>query len=157
MLSRVAARVCCAPFTLLLDEPLLLDPPLLELPLDETLLGAPDRLQNAVAYQCFGIDHLADFATDPFATSTEPQTLLDQIRGTDLTDCDVPLAILYWTATEGVQFVDMWAVRRVIRDAEKKNLKISAFVQGVATSPLFTMGKVAEPSSTTAVAPGEKR
>jgi hypothetical protein len=37
---------------------------------------------------------------------------------------------------------DMWAVRRVIRDAEKKNLKISAFVQGVATSPLFTMGRV---------------
>jgi Protein of unknown function (DUF1588)/Protein of unknown function (DUF1592)/Protein of unknown function (DUF1585) len=52
---------------------------------------------------------------------------------------------------------DMWAVRRVIRDAEKQNLKLSAFVQGVATSPLFTMGKVAEASSTTAVAPGEKR
>jgi hypothetical protein len=85
---------------------------LLELPLDETLLGAPARLQNAVAYQCFGIDHLTDFATDPFATSSEPQSLLDEIRGTDLTDCDVPLAILYWTATGGVQFVDMWAVRR---------------------------------------------
>ena len=52
---------------------------------------------------------------------------------------------------------DMWAVRRVIRDAEKKNLKISAFVQGVATSPLFTMGKVADPSATTVAAPGEKR
>jgi hypothetical protein len=85
---------------------------LLELPLDETLLAAPGRLRNAVAYQCFGVDHLTDFATDPFATSTDPQTLLDEIRGTDLTDCDVPLAILYWTATEGVQFVDMWAVRR---------------------------------------------
>jgi mono/diheme cytochrome c family protein len=45
---------------------------------------------------------------------------------------------------------DMWAVRRVIRDAEKKNLKISAFVQGVATSPLFTMGRVAAPVSTAA-------
>jgi hypothetical protein len=44
----------------------------------------------------------------------------------------------------------MWAVRRVIRDAEKKNLKISAFVQGVATSPLFTMGRVAAPMSTAA-------
>jgi hypothetical protein len=89
---------------------------LLELPLDETLLGAPLRLQNAVAYQCFGVGHLVDFATDPFATDAlsagEPQTLLDQIRGIDLTDCDVPLAILYWTATDGVQFVDMWAVRR---------------------------------------------
>ena len=45
---------------------------------------------------------------------------------------------------------DMWAVRRVIRDAEKKNLKISAFVQGVAASPLFTMGRVTEQSTTVA-------
>ena len=45
---------------------------------------------------------------------------------------------------------DMWAVRRVIRDADKKGLKISAFVQGVAASPLFTMGRVTEPVSTTA-------
>ncbi len=47
---------------------------------------------------------------------------------------------------------DMWAVRRMIRDAEKRNLKISSFVQGVATSPLFTMGRGAEPSTTVAVA-----
>ncbi|MEO7134057.1 MAG: DUF1592 domain-containing protein [Vicinamibacterales bacterium] len=47
---------------------------------------------------------------------------------------------------------DMWAVRRVIRDAEKKNLKISAFVQAVASSPLFTMGSVTERSTTTTVA-----
>ena len=46
---------------------------------------------------------------------------------------------------------DMWAVRRVIRDAEKKNLKLSAFVQGVATSPLFTMGRVTDQSTTVAV------
>ena len=45
---------------------------------------------------------------------------------------------------------DMWAVRHVIRDAEKKNLKMSAFVQGVAMSPLFTMGRVAAPVSTAA-------
>jgi hypothetical protein len=45
---------------------------------------------------------------------------------------------------------DMWAVRRIIRDAEKRNLKISSFVQGVATSPLFTMGRGAEQSTTVA-------
>ncbi|HWI19016.1 MAG TPA: DUF1592 domain-containing protein [Vicinamibacterales bacterium] len=49
-----------------------------------------------------------------------------------------------------VQAQDMWAIRRIIRDAEKKGLKISAFVQGVATSPLFTMGRVAEPVNTAA-------
>jgi mono/diheme cytochrome c family protein len=48
---------------------------------------------------------------------------------------------------------DMWAVRRIIRDAEKRNLKISSFVQGVATSPLFTMGRGAEPSTTVAGQP----
>jgi len=46
---------------------------------------------------------------------------------------------------------DMWAVRRVIREAEKKNLKMSAFVQAVASSPLFTMGRVTDQATTTAV------
>lgn len=45
---------------------------------------------------------------------------------------------------------DMWAVRKVINDASKKGLKISAFIQGVATSPLFTMSRVTEPLSTAA-------
>jgi mono/diheme cytochrome c family protein len=45
---------------------------------------------------------------------------------------------------------DMWAVRRIIRDAGKKDLKISAFIQGVATSPLFTMGRAADQSTTVA-------
>ncbi|HET9705188.1 MAG TPA: DUF1592 domain-containing protein [Vicinamibacterales bacterium] len=46
---------------------------------------------------------------------------------------------------------DMWAVRRVIRDAGKKGLKISSFVHGVVVSPLFTMGRAAESSTTVAV------
>jgi len=45
---------------------------------------------------------------------------------------------------------DMWAVRHIIRDADKKGLKISAFVQGVVTSPMFTMGHIAEPATTVA-------
>jgi hypothetical protein len=45
---------------------------------------------------------------------------------------------------------DMWAVRKIIRDAEKKNLKISAFIQGVAASPMFTMGKVTDQTTTVA-------
>jgi hypothetical protein len=44
----------------------------------------------------------------------------------------------------------MWAVRRVIRDAGKKGLKISSFVQGVVASPLFTMGRASESSTTVA-------
>jgi hypothetical protein len=45
---------------------------------------------------------------------------------------------------------DMWAVRKVITDAQKKGLKISSFVQGVATSPLFTMARAANATSTAA-------
>jgi len=85
---------------------------LLELPVDPAILSDP-RLRNLVAYQCFGVDHAADFATDPFATAGERRTLLDDIRDTkQLTDCDVPLALMYWTATGGIQFLDMGSVRR---------------------------------------------
>jgi len=53
--------------------------------------------------------------------------------------------LLTYALGRRVEAQDMWGVRRVIGDAQKKGLKISAFVQGVATSPLFTMGRVAEP------------
>jgi len=85
---------------------------LLELPVNKAILS-DQRLRNLVAYQCFGVDHLLDFATDPFGTTGEPRTLLDEVRDTKLlTDCDVPLALMYWTATGGIQFLDMWSVRR---------------------------------------------
>jgi hypothetical protein len=88
---------------------------LLELPIDATTLADLDRLRNAVAYKCFGALHLNDFATDPFAAvniDTAPVTLLDQLRASTLTDCDVPLGCLYWTATGGIQWLDLWSVRR---------------------------------------------
>ena len=50
-----------------------------------------------------------------------------------------------------IEAPDMWAVRRLVRDAAKRGYKISAFVQAVATSPLFTMGRAAD-AATTAVA-----
>ncbi len=50
-----------------------------------------------------------------------------------------------------IEAPDMWAVRRLVRDAAKRDYKMSAFVQAVATSPLFTMGSAAE-SAPTAVA-----
>src|SRR4029453_2596705 len=51
-----------------------------------------------------------------------------------------------------IEPADMWAVRKVIKDAARQNYKISAFVQASAGSPLFTMGRMA-PVSTTAPAP----
>jgi|HubBroStandDraft_3_1064219.scaffolds.fasta_scaffold00913_4 hypothetical protein len=86
---------------------------LLEVPVDGPLLSDVAHLRNRVAYQCFGVDHLLDFATDPFGAAGEPRTLLDDLRDSrQLTDCDVPLALMYWTATGGIQFLDLWSVRR---------------------------------------------
>src|ERR1044071_1377139 len=85
---------------------------LVEIPLTDADLAPPDLLRNRIAYRCFGTDALASFATDPFAPPTPPPTLSDTLRPHALTDCDVPLATLYWTATGGLVWVDMWSVRR---------------------------------------------
>jgi hypothetical protein len=84
---------------------------LVELPVEAAVLSDANRLRNRVAYACFGTADTGSFARDPFA-STEPATPLDKIRGKTLADCEVPLAVLYWTATGGIRFVDMWSVRR---------------------------------------------
>jgi mono/diheme cytochrome c family protein len=50
-----------------------------------------------------------------------------------------------------IEAPDMWAVRQLVREAARREYKMSAFVKAVATSPLFTRGSAAEPA-TTAVA-----
>jgi hypothetical protein len=75
-------------------------------------------LRNLMAYLCFGAAQTAEFARDPFAAANHTQTpsapnILDALKAAgDLTRCDVPLALLYWTATAGIDFVDMWSARR---------------------------------------------
>jgi hypothetical protein len=72
---------------------------------------ADTRLRNHLAYRCFGIDvTTTTFPVDPFKSTR--RTLLDDLRPRLLTDCDVPLAIIKWTRTAGIEFVDMWSVRR---------------------------------------------
>ncbi len=83
----------------------------LKLTTDE--LNDRNRLRNLVAYKCFGVATTRSFRTDPFGPPPEPASVLDALRPNRLTDCDVPLALIYWTAT-GIQFVDMWAVRRPV-------------------------------------------
>ena len=79
------------------------------------------RLQNLIAYKCFGVDTAGKFATDPFNADLEQYGLLDSLRPTWLTECEVPLAILYWTLVDGVKFIDLWSVRRRLsrRSADK--------------------------------------
>jgi hypothetical protein len=74
-----------------------------------------NRLRNLVAYQFFGVADWASEVTDPFKPAPAAFGLMDQLRAAQIiTDCEVPLAVLYWTATDGLVFVDMWAVRRLI-------------------------------------------
>ena len=71
-----------------------------------------NHLRNLVAYKCFGIDNTSKFPGDPFTTNLEKYGLLDTLRPTWLTECEVPLAILYWTLVDGIKFIDLWSVRR---------------------------------------------
>jgi hypothetical protein len=77
-------------------------------------LTQPARLRNTVAYECFGtIGDTAAFVSDPFNAPWDRTGLLDLMRRNKIGigDCDVPLAVIYWTL-DGIQFVDMWSVRR---------------------------------------------
>lgn len=75
------------------------------------------KLQNLLAHLCFGTEELMSFPRDPLKLSEGRSSYvdygaLDALRSLEcLKDCDVPLALIYWT-TKGIQFVDMWSVRR---------------------------------------------
>ena len=75
------------------------------------------KLRNLLAHVCFGTEALQEFFRDPFKRVNNTPLYatygaLDALRAAgSLSDCDVPLALLYWT-TQGIQFVDMWSVRR---------------------------------------------
>lgn len=85
---------------------------LIQLPVDGAVLADVGRLQNRVAYACFGVGQIGAFARDAFGAATASSTLLDQVRATSLADCEVPLAVMHWTATGGIRFLDIWAARR---------------------------------------------
>jgi hypothetical protein len=89
---------------------------LVQLDLTQAELGDVNHLRNLVAYKCFGATDWAADVADPFGTaSSNGHGLIDQLRAAKtITGCEVPLAVLYWTATDGVVFVDMWAVRRAL-------------------------------------------
>lgn len=88
---------------------------LISIDLTDAELDDTNHLRNLVAYKCFGVAQETAFVTDPFNTPLSSYGLLDDLRSQQaLTKCEVPLAVLYWTATSGVVFVDMWAVRRPV-------------------------------------------
>lgn len=76
------------------------------------------KLRNIVAHLCFGTERLSQFPVDPFGSkngTSDYRTYgaLDELHETEngLTECDVPLALFYWTLG-GIAFSDLWSVRR---------------------------------------------
>lgn len=72
------------------------------------------RLRNILAHLCFGTEVWSDVVADPFSVASRSLRYgaLDELEELgDLSACDVPLALLYWTL-DGVAFCDLWSVRR---------------------------------------------
>jgi hypothetical protein len=84
-----------------------------------TLAPQLSQLRNGLAHACFGTDTLATYAANPFAglpgaSTFDTYGLIDGQRTAGLvTDCEVPLALAYWSQ-QGIQFVDMWSARRPV-------------------------------------------
>lgn len=69
-------------------------------------------LRSNVAWRSFGGDAQQAFAANPFGAPPAAVGLIDTLRASKaLNDCDVPLAIVYWSSA-GLRFVDLWSVRR---------------------------------------------
>jgi hypothetical protein len=85
-------------------------------PLTDVELADENHLRNLVAYKCFGVTEVQSFVTNPFGTELMQYGLLDSLRTNRLTNCDVPLAVLYWTLSDGIKFIDLWSVRRRLID-----------------------------------------
>jgi hypothetical protein len=76
--------------------------------------AAGSRLRNYLAYRCFGINDskVTSFFANPFGPVVSSYGLLDSLRPDCLLDDEVPLALIYWTVANGLEFIDLWSVRR---------------------------------------------
>ena len=77
-------------------------------------------LRNVVAHLCFDSEEKTGARRDPFrrpagdAGFVNYGALAELRAAGQLTACDVPLAVVYWSQ-QGVRFVDSWAARRLAR------------------------------------------
>lgn len=77
---------------------------------DAAAQGDNDLLRNAMAWQCFGLDSMANFLIDPLRMPSQLSEPLEKLAGKAYTACDVPLAVV--RITTRIEFVDLWSVRR---------------------------------------------
>ncbi|HXJ13298.1 MAG TPA: hypothetical protein VNH19_13580, partial [Candidatus Limnocylindrales bacterium] len=74
--------------------------------------------RNLAAHLCFGTETLQQFPQNIFPglgpAFPADYSALDDMRAAGLlTDCEIPLALVYWTSS-GLVFLDAWAVRRAL-------------------------------------------
>ncbi len=88
---------------------------LVQPPITPALLADHARVRQRVAALALGaLDRQTPYV-NPMAGAAPSNRLLDALRATGaVTDADVPLAVLHWTASGGITFVDLWSVRRRI-------------------------------------------
>ena len=83
--------------------------------------GSVDALtRNTVAYRFFGLttQQSAAFLTDPKPGPVDARTgLADLVTAQQLTDYDVPLAVIQWLVGGSLGYIDLWSVRRRITRA----------------------------------------
>lgn len=86
---------------------------LIQLPLAAAEMRDAQRLRRHVAHLCLGFYAARAGVKLPFAAPPAGSGLLDNLPASRrLTECDVPLAIIHWTNNGGIDFVDLWSVRR---------------------------------------------
>jgi hypothetical protein len=85
---------------------------LIRLSVPPALLDEKDLLRNRIAHDCFGVKALNEVVVDPFAPAVTSYGLVDTLRTQTLTDDEVPLGVIGWSIDDGIQFVDLWSVRR---------------------------------------------
>jgi hypothetical protein len=79
----------------------------------QQLLLDEAHLRNRIAATAFGLTDRATAELDPMTVREPAYGLTDALRAANaMTDCDVPLALVHWTAARGIGFVDLWSVRR---------------------------------------------
>jgi hypothetical protein len=98
-----------------------------EIKLTPAELSDVAHLRNVVAYKFF----LAEGAglntiVDPFGPPAAP---LPSLTEPALSDCDVPLGVVYWTSSGGIRFVDLWAVRRTLHLSRRQAVGLAMRLQ----------------------------
>ncbi|MEL4178316.1 hypothetical protein [Roseateles sp. PN1] len=73
--------------------------------------AAISKWRSAVAHACFGYPALAAAHAQP-GVAPSGGGLLEQLRASSLSDCELPLGLVYLSASAGIGFIDAWAVRR---------------------------------------------